>query len=110
YVCVSPTIGLSNGISYRMAADYLAKHDDLDARLFLCAGSEEMKTGEAALFGFTSAVTRLTEMFSRRGYRSLSLESQIMDGESHHSIFPRAAMHGLLHVLGKSARVPRPRS
>ena len=92
---------------FQMAAAYLAAHDDLAARLFICAGSEEMKTEEAAMFGFTSGVTRLTELLAQRGYRSLVVESRIMDGESHHSIFPRAVMDGLLHAFGKSAHAAR---
>jgi len=107
YVCVSPTSSLANGAVLRMAESYLSANRNLAARLFLCAGSEEMKTREASLMGFVSSVTRLTELLMRVGYPSLELESQIMDGESHLSIFPRAVMQGLLHVFGKSSRAAR---
>ena len=103
YICISPAAGVANDRLYELEAEYAGSHKDLPARLFLCAGSEEMSGRTTALAGIASGVARFTELFLVRGYPSLVVKSQIMDGEAHHTIFPRALMHGLLHTFAPAA-------
>jgi uncharacterized protein len=99
YICISPATAFANHRLYELEAEYARSHKDLPARLFLCAGDEEMKDRTMALAEVASGVARFTELFAVRGYPGLVVESQILDRESHVTLHPRALMHGLLHVF-----------
>jgi hypothetical protein len=93
---------------YELEAEYAHSHKDLPARLFLCAGDEEMTARTMALAEVASGVARFTELFAIRGYPSLVVESQIMERESHLTLHPRALVHGLLHVFTPPSPVVNP--
>lgn len=101
YICTSPPVAAADHALFRMEAEYARTHSDLAARLFLSAGTEEMTQPIMALFEVGSGMARFTELFVKRRYPGLALKSELMSGESHTSIFPRALMHGLLHVYAQ---------
>ncbi len=103
YVCTSPPAGAAGHALFRMEAEYARTHADLPARLFLSAGTEELTRPIMALAEVGSGMARFTELFVKRGYPHFAVRSELMSGESHTSIFPRALMHGLLHVYGQPA-------
>jgi len=101
YIAISPTVALANRKLYELEAAYAARHDDLDARLYLAAGSEEHRSATNARFEFVGGVARLTERLTAREYPSFRISSHILAGETHFTIAPRALTHGLLFVFDR---------
>ena len=62
---------------FRLEAAYSVGHDDLEARVFMSAGSLEGM--------MVPDMLRLAETLKTRGYEGLQVETQVLDGESHSS-------------------------
>jgi predicted alpha/beta superfamily hydrolase len=104
YVIGSPLLCWNREVSTGYEAEYAAKHDDLDATVFLCAGADEEVLPPAmpdAVVGQlrgvdTAKLTReLGERLESRGYPSLNLTTRIFPEETHFTIPAILIAHGL---------------
>jgi len=71
----SPSFWWDDGVIFELEEAYFTEHDDLKGRVFMSAGSLEGM--------MVPDMLRLAETLKSRGYESLRVETQILDGESH---------------------------
>ena len=72
---------------------YAQQHDDLAAHVYLAAGSQEA-------FGLAGLTLEMGEVLGSRGYPSLVLETELLEGRYHAATFPEGIENGLRHTLG----------
>jgi predicted alpha/beta superfamily hydrolase len=77
-------------VLFEYEAEYAASHDDLPARLFVTAGSQEPELVEL--------VQRIVERLQSRGYPGLEVKTCVFAGEGHSSAYA-AAVSRALRVL-----------
>lgn len=75
YLIGSPSFWWDDGVMFELEEAYSAEHDDLEARVFMSAGSLEGM--------MVPDMLRLAETLKTRGYEGLQIETQVLDGESH---------------------------
>lgn len=105
YICISPGFGAGAGAIEQLEAQYAAAHDDLEARLYICCGREEVAT--MAFARIASGVIWVAEQFAIRAWKSAQVEWEILNNENHHSIPTRAIASGLRAVFGKRPGVDK---
>jgi len=71
----SPSFWWDDGVIFQLEEAYSAEHDDLEAEVFMSVGSLEGM--------MVPDMLRLAEILKTRGYESLHIETQVLDGESH---------------------------
>ena len=89
YFSGSPSISWDKGSLFQFEEEYAKSHNDLNARLFISAGSLEGKT-------MLENVEKMRSTLLTRNYPNFSLESQIFDNESHISCYPTAFMRAFV--------------
>ena len=91
-MALSPSLVFGNAVIFDDEAAFAAENDDLDASVYLGAGSQE----HYGLAGLTEA---FGESLSSRQYPRLDLKTDIVSGRFHATLFPAGAEAGLAHVL-----------
>ena len=108
YVIGSPELDWNREVTMAYEAEYAAKHDDLDATVFLCAGADEdvlppMLPDLAASMLRSADTAKLTrdlgENLASRGYPSLRLTTRVFPEETHFTIPALLIAHGLRTVF-----------
>jgi predicted alpha/beta superfamily hydrolase len=108
YVIGSPTLCWDREVSTAYEAAYAATHDDLDATVFLCAGSDEELLPPAMpdfvaqdLRGAdTARLTReLGDVLAGRGFPALDLTTRIFPEQTHFTMPALLMAHGLRAVF-----------
>jgi len=89
YFSGSPSISWDKGSLFQFEEEYAKSHNDLNARLFISAGSLE---GKAML----ENVEKMKSTLLSRNYPNFSFESHIFDNESHISCYPTAYMRAFV--------------
>lgn len=95
YICGSPATAQCNEELYRMEERYAAANHDLDAAVFLAAGSEEMSSPFLEGGGIASGVCRFSGLFALRQYPSLRVTSHFFTDEGHVSVPPAIVSRGI---------------
>jgi predicted alpha/beta superfamily hydrolase len=72
---------------------YASSHDDLDARVFMTAGSNEKK--------LCAAMKRMADRLSSREYPGLELETWLFEGEGHASVYAASVSRALCVLYNK---------
>jgi predicted alpha/beta superfamily hydrolase len=75
YLIGSPSFWWDDGVMFEREEAYVAKFDDLEARIFMSAGSLEGM--------MVPDMLRMAETLKARGYEGLQVETQVLEGESH---------------------------
>jgi predicted alpha/beta superfamily hydrolase len=95
YICGSPATAQCNDALYRMEEHYAATHSDLDAAMFLAAGSEEMGSPFLEGGGIASGVCRFSGLFALRQYPNFRVTSHFFPDEGHVSVIPAIVSRGI---------------
>jgi predicted alpha/beta superfamily hydrolase len=90
FVAGSPSIWWADAAIFSTEKAFADSHTDLDAHLYMGAGSEEG--------AITIDVNRMTDTLRQRKYPGLELDTQIFEGESHVSVVPFFISRGLRAV------------
>jgi predicted alpha/beta superfamily hydrolase len=69
-------------------------------KVYLSVGSEEEFEPPLAQWRFTSSLYRLIALLKRSAIPGLELTTEVIEGESHMSVWPIAFIHGLRAVVG----------
>ena len=93
WVLASPSVWWDDRVMFRREAEHAALTDDIEATVYMSAGSEE--GGEEGFGGHREIYDRLVE----RAYPSLDLSWQLFPGESHTSVISAAVSRGLRQVF-----------
>lgn len=89
YYAGSPSITWDNGILFRIEEEYAGSHSDLNAKLFISAGSLE---GGATLQNLRKMESQLLS----RNYQNLTVDFQVFEDESHVTCMPAAYMRAFV--------------
>ena len=92
-IALSPSLAFGDTAAFVEERAYADAHDDLDARMYLAAGSQEA-------FGLAALTVEMGEVLGARGYPSLDLQTELLDGRYHAATFPDGIEAGLRHTLG----------
>jgi len=104
YICGSPATAVCNEELYRMEERYAASHTDLEARIFLAAGMEEMSSPFLEGGGIASGVCRFAALLALRQYPGLRLTSHFFADEGHLSVLPAIVSRGIRTLWGTGHR------
>jgi uncharacterized protein len=91
YFIESPSIQYSNEITYDYENNYAKNHTDLNAEIFMCAGSLENP--------HATNVKKMESLLLSRNYANLHLETVIFENENHISCAPAAISRGLIELF-----------
>jgi hypothetical protein len=100
YLIGSPATAQCDNEVFKLEERYAAGHQDLDAKVFLAAGTQEMMSPFLEGGGIASGVCRMSGLLAMRRYPSLSLTSHMFNDESHLSVAPGFIARGLRVVYG----------
>ena len=93
YLVGSPTVGWDNEIIFKREAAYAAAHENLSARVFISAGTEEP-------LNMLPNMLRWKGLLASRNYKGLQLQSHIFQDETHQSVIPVTFSRGLRYLYG----------
>lgn len=94
YFIGSPSTMYNDGITYEYEENYANAHSDLEAQVFMSAGSLETPLAKN--------MEKMTEMLLSRDYPSLVLETAIFKNENHVTCYPAALSRGLVELFNNS--------
>ena len=105
YIAASPALWWDGEMLFSLEDEHAARREDLAASVFLGVGSLEEGVGLPWLDRFRTVtnVRRLRERLEGRGYRSLRVDAQVFEGETHTSVVPVVLTRGLRKALGRRA-------
>ena len=93
YLIASPSIWYDSAVIFKYAQEYTQAHHELVANVYLSAGGREET--EAGFTHMETNVKRLGELLDSRRFPKLRIRTQVLQGESHFTVFPAALTHGL---------------
>jgi predicted alpha/beta superfamily hydrolase len=102
YVLGSPSLWFDDHLLLKIEADYARTHKDLPAKIHMVAGSYETLGPTPRHYednDLAGAMTRFASTLGGRGYPSLTVSSEVAEGEDHFTVFHDVASRGLLRVL-----------
>lgn len=99
YLIASPSIWYDSSVLFKYEQEYARTHPDLPVRLYLSAGGKE--EAEAGFTHMETNVRKLSELLAGRHYPTLHLQTQVLEEETHFSVFPTALNHGLRTLYSK---------
>jgi uncharacterized protein len=108
YICGSPATAQCDDELFRMEERYAAANRDLDAKVFLAAGAEEMSSAFLEGGGIASGVARFAGLFALRRYPSLRVTSTFFPEEGHLSVIPAIVSRGLRTLWATGRRYGDP--
>jgi len=85
YFAGSPSLEYDNGILFKYENEFALTHKNLNATIFLSAGSLEND-------GTIENLKKVSELLQSRNYQGLTIDSYVFPGESHRSCIPSAIM------------------
>ncbi|MEM9262675.1 MAG: alpha/beta hydrolase-fold protein [Pseudomonadota bacterium] len=95
YIIGSPYVkGVGNAV-FDLEQKYSEQNDDLDAEVFIAAGSSEADEYFLAASGILSGTIDFSETLRLRQYPSLTLKTQVYTNENHYTVVPRAVSDGI---------------
>lgn len=96
YLLVSPSLWYDDRRIFETEEAWASERDSLATTLYLAVGSRE-GNHQRDMVGDLRELARRVE---RRGYPGLSTHAEVLDGETHDSVFPRALSNGLRTIFG----------
>jgi len=97
YLIASPSIWYDSTVIFKYYREYTQTHRDLKASVYLSAGGREET--EAGFTHMETNVKQLSELLGNRHYPNLRSRTQVLEGETHFSVFPAALDHGLGYLF-----------
>lgn len=91
YFIESPSIHYNNNIAFEFENEFAKNHSDLNADIFMCAGSLENP--------HAANVKKMDSLLVSRNYQHLHLETVIFENENHISCAPAAVSRGLIELF-----------
>lgn len=95
YIAVSPSLWYEDHWIFGVERELAESKAELPARLYLSVGSREHN----ASIDMVGDLEELSRRLRASGYSGLQFESQVLDDETHNSVFPRALSNGLRYVF-----------
>jgi predicted alpha/beta superfamily hydrolase len=97
YLIASPSIWYDSSVIFKYQKEYMQTRRDLKASVYLSAGGREET--EAGFTRMETNVRQLSELLENRHYPGLRIQTQVLEGETHFSVFPAALNQGLRYLF-----------
>jgi uncharacterized protein len=94
YVIISPAVGWDKEYILKLEEKFFEQHKEIDAKVYTTIGSLEEKS-------FVEPWKRLTDSIKKHNYGKLVFDAAVSNNETHYTIIPYIATHGLKSVLDK---------
>ncbi len=102
YILGSPSLWFDKRHMFDVEQRYAATHKDLPANVFLYIGAfETVRAGDARYVDtdMVGDTRRFEQLLKARGYPGLTIDSTVIDGEDHLTVFPSGFTRGIKRVL-----------
>lgn len=93
YLIASPSVWYDSSVIFKYTQEYTQTHHDLKAGVYLSAGAREET--EAGFTRMETNVKKLAALLDNKHYPGLRMQTQVLEGETHFSVFPTALSNGL---------------
>lgn len=97
YLIASPSIWYDSTVIFKYDREYTQTHRDLKASVYLSVGSREET--EAGFTRMETNVKLLSKILENRHYPGFHIRTQVLEGETHFSVWPIALNHGLRYLF-----------
>lgn len=97
YLIASPSIWYDSTVIFKYYREYTQKHQDLKAGVYLSAGGREET--EAGFTRMETNIKKLAELLENLHYPNLRIRTQVLEDETHFSVFPAALNYGLRYLF-----------
>ena len=94
----SPYLEGVRGAVFDAEERYAEKHNDLEASIFIAAGSREIDEHFLATSGIVSGAVNFSETLRLRNYPSLKLTTRVYANDNHYTTAPRAISEGIQNL------------
>lgn len=94
-IAVSPSLWYDDRVLFEREAQLAAGRRRLDARIYLGVGAREGSSRN----DMVGDLERMAAQLDARAYEGLAVRAEVLDGETHNSVFPRALSNGLRFVF-----------
>jgi predicted alpha/beta superfamily hydrolase len=101
YILTSPSLWYDHHQMSKAEAVYAASHKDLKARIYLATGELERPRPGGDAEDMVADQQAFAKALRSRGYPSLKVRDEIMDGTVHETTFPVGLVHGLQWLFPK---------
>lgn len=91
YLLVSPSLWYDDRTVFALEARFSEAQDSLPASLYFAVGALERNSQR----DMPADLRLFTRRIAQRSYRGLTLYTEVLDNETHNSVFPRALSNGL---------------
>ncbi|MGD0753958.1 MAG: alpha/beta hydrolase-fold protein [Bacteroidales bacterium] len=88
YYAGSPSIDYDKGVLFNFEKEYASTHKDLNAKLFMSAGTSEDTM-------MVTNMKKMADLMQSRNYPGLTVETHVFPGETHESCYPSSIMRAL---------------
>lgn len=95
FLMVSPSLWYDESWVFQREGILAEGRSDLAARIYAAVGDREVNPQR----DMVADLRRFEERLRSRGYPNLQIEVQVLDAETHNSVFPRALSNGLRYLF-----------
>lgn len=96
YVLGSPSLWYDDGVMFKMEADYAKQHKDMKANVAFFVGSNENN-----IRSMVDDLLAFEIQLRGRQYPNLNMTVEVLQGETHYSVFPALLSKGLVKMIPK---------
>jgi predicted alpha/beta superfamily hydrolase len=96
YIIGSPSLWYDNKVIFEMEKKYAEKHNTLDAHVMIYVDDNAGSLTDQKMADNAQAFERVLRS---RNYAGLRVETEIIKGENHHSVFPGLVSKGLMAAI-----------
>lgn len=100
YILGSPSFWYDDKVIEGIEERFARENNDLDASVYVYVGEQEARAF-GKRYDMVSDAQRMEQALGSRGYPSLRMRLEVLDGEDHLSVAPRGFTHGLKHLMGR---------
>jgi predicted alpha/beta superfamily hydrolase len=94
YIVVSPSLWYHDRMMFRLLTDHAKRVASLPVRAYFAVGASEVNSER----DMVDDLRKFTRQLRERKYKGFALDSDVLDDETHNSVFPRALSNGLRFV------------
>ncbi|HJO02670.1 MAG TPA: alpha/beta hydrolase-fold protein [Acidobacteriota bacterium] len=110
YIIGSPSIWWEGEDVLHQAEEFIAHHDQLEARVFMAVGGLEEVDPEALPFRMVTNVGRLERMLREADLEGFELSTHVFPDETHMTVYPLNYYRGIQMVYGRGRSIFESRS
>lgn len=100
----SPAMANVDDAVFKLEDRFAARRNDLAVTLFVGAGGGEPDEWFLSVGNILSGTARFVERMHMRGYRGMTLASEIYTGEDHYTVAPKVMLDGLRFLYREEAK------